>query len=101
MINILKKGVLTGIGLGVMTKYKIEEFAKKTASEAKLSEEEGRKFVEDLLNQAKGARSSLEERVSAEVKIAIDKMELATRNDLKTIEEQLQKLQESLNKSSE
>lgn len=101
MINILKKGVLTGIGLGVMTKEKVEEFAKKTAAEAKLSEEEGRKFVEELLNQAKGARTSLEERVSAEVKVAIDKMELATRQDLKKIEEQIQKLQELLGKDSE
>ena len=49
MIEQIKKGVLTGIGLGLMTNEKILEFARKSAEEAKLSTEEARKLADELL----------------------------------------------------
>jgi len=45
MIEQVKKGVLTGIGLGLMTNEKILEFARKSVEEAKLSTEEARKLA--------------------------------------------------------
>ena len=98
MINILKKGILTGVGLGVMTKDKIEEFAKKACAEAKLSEEEGRKFLEDILNQSKKVQHNLEERVHEQVAKAVESMDLVTKDDLNSIEKQLEELKDLLSK---
>ena len=46
MFELIKKTLLTGVGLAVMTKDKVEELGKELASQAKLSENEGKEFVE-------------------------------------------------------
>ena len=101
MFDLLKKGIYTGIGLGLMTKEKIEETAKKVCEEAKLSEEEGQKFVNDVIEQSKKAQDQVENLVNEKVKAAVDKMDLATHADLAKIEQQLQQILESLKKGSE
>ncbi len=40
MFDLIKKTLLTGVGLAVMTKDKVEELGKEFASQAKLSENE-------------------------------------------------------------
>ena len=59
MLDLVKRGILMGIGISSLTKDKIEELAEKIIEESKLSEEEGRKLVEDLLKQSKEARKNL------------------------------------------
>ena len=44
MFDLIKKTLLTGVGLAVMTKDKVEELGKEFASQAKLSELEGKEF---------------------------------------------------------
>ena len=96
MIEILKKGVLTGIGIGLMTKSKVEDFAKKAAEDAKLSEEEGRKFVEELLDQSCEARQQFEEKVHEKVQQTLESMDVATKEDTKALEKRLKALEKAL-----
>ncbi len=100
MINLFKKGVLTGIGIGLMTKDKVKEFAKKTAEEAKMTEEEARKFADELLNQSEETKQQIEEKINEEVKKIMDKLGVATHDDLRKIQKQLDNLQSSLSKKS-
>ena len=48
MIDLIKKGILTSVGLGLMTKEKIVDYAKKAAKEAKLTEEDVRAIREEV-----------------------------------------------------
>ena len=59
MIDLIKKTLLTGVGLAVMTKEKVEELGKDLVSQAKLSEHEGKEFVDNLLKQSETAREGL------------------------------------------
>ena len=52
MFELIKKTLLTGVGLAVMTKDKVEELGKDLASQARLSENEGKEFVDHLLTQS-------------------------------------------------
>lgn len=56
MFDLIKKTLLTGVGLAVMTKDKVEEMGKEFASQAKLSELEGKEFVDHLLKQSETAQ---------------------------------------------
>ena len=49
MLNLIKKTMLTGVGLAGLTKNKVEKLAKELAKKGKLSEKEGKKLVDDLL----------------------------------------------------
>ena len=101
MFDTLKKGLFTGIGLGLMTKDKIEDYAKKVSADAKLNEEDGRKFLDDVLEQSKKAQHCVEEMVNEKVKAAVEKLDLATHADLQKMEEKLQQILDSLKKGSE
>jgi polyhydroxyalkanoate synthesis regulator phasin len=98
MINLLKKGILTGIGIGLMTKEKVQEFAKKTAEEAKLTEKEGRKLADELLKQSEETKQQIEKKIDDHVKKGIDKLGVATKEDLGKIQKKMDKLQSLLNK---
>ncbi|RKX80754.1 MAG: hypothetical protein DRP58_12775 [Spirochaetes bacterium] len=100
MKNLLKKVILTGIGIGLMTKDKVEEFAKKTAEEAKMTEEEARKFADEVLKQSEDSKQKIEEMIDKQVKKSIDKLGLANKEDLEKIEKKLSKLQSTLNKKA-
>ena len=100
MIDLFKKGILTGIGIGLMTKEKVQDFAKKAAKEAKLTKEEGRKFTDELLKQSEETKQQIEEKINDQVKKVIEKLGVATREDLREIHEQLDKLQSSLRKKT-
>ena len=95
MFDTFKKGILTGIGVGLMTKSKIEEYAKKVAMEAKLSEAEGKKFVDDMISESKQAQEKFEERVQNAVAEAVSKLHLATKDDIAKLEDRLAKLESS------
>ena len=60
MIELIKKAVLTGIGVASLTKEKMEEISKEFVEKGKLSEEEGEKLVADMLKRAEDSRKSLE-----------------------------------------
>ncbi len=93
MFDLLKKTILTGIGIASLTKDKIEELGKKISEESKLSAEEGKKLVNDLLKQSEKAREDLENQVQKLVKIALEKLDIPTREDLNRLEKRIIKLE--------
>ena len=93
MFDLLKKTILTGIGIASMTKDKIEELGKKISKESKLTEEEGKKMVNDLLKQSEKARKDLEFQVQKLVKNALEKLDIPTRDELNRLEKRIKKLE--------
>ncbi len=98
MKNLFKKGILAGLGLGLLAKDKAEAAAKKLSEEAKLSEGEARELIDEVRNQAEKSRTAIEERVSSQVKETVRTMGLVTQDDLKKIEKKLDDLQSAVGK---
>jgi polyhydroxyalkanoate synthesis regulator phasin len=94
MLDLLKKTLLTGIGIASLTKEKIEELGRKIAEENKLSEQEGKKLVKDLLTQSEEARKDMENRVEQLVKKGLKKLDVPSMEDLKKIQKRLRKLEQ-------
>ena len=93
MIELAKKTLLAGIGLAFMTKDKAEEIAKKIASEAKIAEGEGKKFVDELVKRSEDAKSNVEKLVNDTVTAALNKLEIPTRADVKKLEDRIKELE--------
>jgi len=93
MFELLKKTMLTGIGIASMTKDKIEELGKKISAESKLTEEEGKKMVNDLLKQSEKAREDLENQVQKLVKKSLEKLDIPIREDFNRLEKRIKKLE--------
>jgi len=81
MMDTLKKGMHVGLGLASMTKDKVEALAKDLAANAKLSEDEGKKFAETLHQDAADARKNLMAMIDSAVEKAYAKVPCCKRFD--------------------
>jgi polyhydroxyalkanoate synthesis regulator phasin len=96
MFEIIKRTLLTGVGLAVMTKDKVEELGKELASQAKLSETEGKEFVDHLLSQSETARKDFESRINSAVQKAVSTLNLASRDEVAKLSTKVEELMAKL-----
>ncbi len=92
MLDLMKKAVLTGIGVASLTKEKVEEIAKDFAEKGKMSEQEGEKFVSDLLKKSEESRQALMAQVEKMVGTAVGSMNLAKVSDIDAVKQELAEL---------
>lgn len=95
MVELLKKSVFATIGMALMTKEKAEEFGKKIASEAKLSESEGKQFVDELLKRVDDTKTTIEKMVAQHVEAALKKINIPTGKQFEELELRIRKLENS------
>ena len=63
MIELVKKTLLTGVGVAALTKEKIEEIAKDFVEKGKMTEQEGRTLVDDLVLRSEESRVELQKQI--------------------------------------
>ena len=96
MIDLMKKTLLTGVGLAAMTKEKVEEVAREIAHAAQLSSEKGQAFVDEAVAKADKARQDLEATVQRMVNEALKKTDLPTHDDIAQLSARIEKLEQTL-----
>lgn len=96
MIDLIKKGVFTGIGLISLTKDKIEELGQEFVEKGKMSKQEGEQFVSDLLKRSEESKQEIKKQVETSLNSLVDKMDLATKGDIATLREELAEIKAKL-----
>ncbi len=97
MIDLVKKTLLTGVGVAALTKEKIEEVAKEFVEKGKITEQEGRALVDDLMNRSEEARLEFQNQVEEKVQLVMKKMNLAKQSEVDSLKAELAELRGSLN----
>ena len=98
MKETLKNILYTGIGIAFLTKDKIEELKADLVEKGRISQEEGRQFVDDLLRRSEKARDQLDLWINKRVEERIEQFNLATRDELDDLRRQVEELQVALNR---
>jgi polyhydroxyalkanoate synthesis regulator phasin len=93
-INLIKKTMLTGIGLALKTWDEVEDLAKELEKRGKMTETEGRKFLDELQARYEDAQGKLEARVEESVKRLLKKADIVTSEELKGIKREIRELKE-------
>ena len=93
MFDLIKKTVLTGVGLAAMTKDKVEELAKELTEKGEMSEKEGRELVDELLKKSEQARKDLETKVEGMVRKVLEKMDIVTKKDIARLEKKIKNIE--------
>ena len=96
MFDLIRKALLTGVGLGVMTKEKVEELAAELSKKADLTEKQGEALIADLLVESEKAARTLDDKVSGAVRSALEKMEIATKRDVTALGERIAEVEQRL-----
>ena len=93
-VYLIKKTMLAGIGLALKTWDEVEDLAKELEKRGKMTESEGRKFLDELQAKYDDAQGKLEERVEESVKSLLKKADVVTSEELKGIKKEIRELKQ-------
>lgn len=93
MVELLKKTLYVSLGIITMTKERVEDLAKKVASEAKLSESEGKQFIDEVLKRSDEIKESIDKIVSEKTTSLLKTMNIPTRTEMNALELRVKKLE--------
>jgi polyhydroxyalkanoate synthesis regulator phasin len=92
MFELIQKSMLAGIGLALKTKDEVEQLAQDFAQKLNLSEQDGKRFLDELQNRYEEAQGKLEARVEQSVKGFLKKADIVTRDELKALKKEVREL---------
>ena len=101
MLSIIKKSMLTGIGLALIAKDEVEDLAKELINKGKMTEKEGVKFMEDLQKRYDETQKKLEERVEKAVKDFMKRADVVTADELKGLKKEIRELKKAIGERTE
>jgi len=96
MIDLFKKTMVSGAGLALMAKDEAENMARDWARQSKMTEEEGKKFIEEILIKYGETQDKLEERVGKSVKEFLKKVDVVTGEEFNKLKKEIRELKKSL-----
>ncbi len=96
MIELIKKAVLTGVGVASLTKDKVEELGREFIDKGKMSEQEGEKFIQEMVGRAEESRETVKTQTESLVQSTIAKMKLASGEDIVSLKEEIERLRQEV-----
>jgi polyhydroxyalkanoate synthesis regulator phasin len=101
MFDLMKKSMLTGLGLALKTWDEVEEMVKEFQKKGEMSEAEGRHFLDDVQKRYEETQSKLENRVEEMVKDFLRKTSIVTTDELKELKKEIRELKSIINTMTE
>jgi polyhydroxyalkanoate synthesis regulator phasin len=92
MFENLDRLMLAGLGAISMTRERAEKIFDEYVSRGKAEKQAREGFVKEVMDTADKTRKDIEKLVSEQVSKTVDKLNLATKDDIKRLEEKVDKL---------
>nr|WP_245934745.1 polyhydroxyalkanoate synthesis regulator [Anoxybacillus vitaminiphilus] len=93
MMDFIKKGLALGLGLAVTSKEQAEKMVHELVKKGELSLEESIDIMDQWIRQKKERKVELQRIVREEFKQMMAKLDLATKDDIKKLEQRIQQLE--------
>ena len=87
---------MAGIGLALKTRDEVEDLVKDLAKKGNMNEQEGKKFLDELLGRYDEAKVKMEERVEKMVKDFLKKADVVTGDELKALKKEIRELKKAI-----
>ncbi len=101
MTDMIKKTLLTGVGLALKTWDEVEDLAKELVDKGKMNEKEGSKFIKDLKKRYEDTQQKLEARVEKAVGKFLKKANVVTGDELKALKKEVRDLKKMISSEKE
>ncbi len=96
MIDLFKKTMMAGIGLALKTRDEVEDLARDMVKKGAMNEQEGEKFLDELLKRYDDAKDKLEEKLEASIKKILKKADIVTSDELKALKKEIRELKKAI-----
>lgn len=96
MEDLFKKFIYTGVGMVSSNAELLQKNIKELIKKGKLSEEEGRKVVNDLIDDTNNKREEFEERLKGLVDAILNKLDLPSREEVNSLKARIAEIEAEL-----
>ena len=98
MAGFLKKMILTTLGTVSLTKKSAESLVKDLVKQGDLTQNEGKKFVNDLMKGVEKERNIIEKNTEKTIRNILKKTEIPTRKEIVDLKNKIEQLSKEINK---
>lgn len=96
MEDLFKKFVYTSVGLVSTTVEKFQSSVEKLVDQDKISQDEGKKIVDDLFKNTEAKREEFEAKLKNIVEEVLERVNLATQSQIKELQDRIAALEEKV-----
>jgi len=96
MQDLFKKFLYTGVGLVATGVEKVQQSVDKLVDEDKLSQDEGKKIVDDFVSNTEAKREEFEGKLRSLIEEVMTKLNVGTQSQVKDIQDRLAAIEEKL-----
>jgi len=95
-MDFIKKSMLAGIGLAVLTKEKAEKTVDELIKKGELTKKEGKETIKEFTEKSKEFKEDLTKKVEKTVADTIERLNIPTRKELAALKSKIEKMEKSL-----
>jgi polyhydroxyalkanoate synthesis regulator phasin len=96
MLELMKKGLMAGIGAVVLTTEKVQETVRKLVEEGKISTEEGEKLAQDLVKTGERQWEEITSTIAEKTKKWSNSVEVVRREEFEQLKARIESLEQRL-----
>ena len=96
MLEFIRKGLLTGFGLVLITKRKLQEVTEKLVSEGKMSRQEAEKIVDELMEEGNRQWEDVREKLNEMVSQSYDALDIGSKKSFIELKEKVADLEKHM-----
>ena len=93
MEEVLKKFLYTGVGLVAVTAEKVQKLVDELVSDKKISEDEGKRIVEDLVKTTDQKREDFEKQLKTLIEKTVSSFKFVSANELQALTDRIEALE--------
>lgn len=98
MLELVKRTMLTGIGLALVAKDELVDLAKEVENKMGMSESDGKNFLDEVKKKYDETQEKLEDRVEQTVKEILKRMDVVTGEEIKGLKKEIRDLKKAISK---
>ena len=98
MIELIRQGLWLGLGAISLTYEKAKSFVDELVKRGEMSEEEGSKLINEILDKAKEQEKTITEKVNVEIRKVIDSLGVASKEDVAKLQMRIEELSKKIEK---
>jgi polyhydroxyalkanoate synthesis regulator phasin len=91
--DFIKNMLYMAVGYASIEKEKIEQFTKDLTEKGKLTEEEGKKMINELIQRSKEVKEDIEGKIENVSKEIYDTLHLATKEEIEALKKRISDLE--------
>jgi len=97
MSDLLRKGILLGLGAASLTKEKVDNFVNELVDKGEISKDKSSELLQELLNLVREQEGKIDKKINDEVNNLLKKLDIPSKSDIKKLEKKIDLLTKKIN----